>query len=75
MQAAGLQGMLISELLFLFIQSCIAAVRKNRYVILPVDFEEAWKVRWMLLIGTLKILINPTFPANGQTLGRHTRVL
>lgn len=21
-----------------------AAVRKNRYVILPVDFEEAWKV-------------------------------
>lgn len=22
-----------------------AAVRKNRYVILPVDFEEAWKVR------------------------------
>lgn len=29
--------------------SCItnmhAAVRKNRYVVLPVDFEEAWKVR------------------------------
>lgn len=21
------------------------AVRKNRYVILPIDFEEAWKVR------------------------------
>jgi hypothetical protein len=21
-----------------------AAVRKNRYVILPIDFEEAWKV-------------------------------
>jgi len=27
------------------------AVRKNRYVILPVDFEEAWKVsRWVCVI-------------------------
>ena len=29
------------------------AVRKNRYVILPVDFEEAWKVRCLVLFGQL----------------------
>ena len=28
--------------------ACPTAVRKNRYVILPVDFEEAWKVSWIL---------------------------
>lgn len=28
-----------------------AAVRKNRYVILPVDFEEAWKVRYLAVLG------------------------
>ena len=45
-QGAGLQGpsypLLISynALIGFFIK----AVRKNRYVILPVDFEEAWKV-------------------------------
>ncbi|KAH0827140.1 P-loop containing nucleoside triphosphate hydrolase protein [Lanmaoa asiatica] len=42
-QAAGLQGMhvpLVYERLGL---NFYAAVRKNRYVILPVDFEEAWK--------------------------------
>ncbi|KAG6868275.1 26S proteasome regulatory subunit 6B [Termitomyces sp. T159_Od127] len=44
-QAAGLQGMiwkviLLWEAAFLIHSS---AVRKNRYVILPVDFEEAWK--------------------------------
>jgi hypothetical protein len=27
----------------------VAAVRKNRYVILPVDFEEAWKVSMVVL--------------------------
>jgi len=30
------------------------AVRKNRYVILPVDFEEAWKVCCLLVFGWLK---------------------
>ena len=33
------------------IHARIAAVRKNRYVILPVDFEEAWKVRCLFLFG------------------------
>lgn len=27
------------------------AVRKNRYIILPVDFEEAWKVCCLALFG------------------------
>lgn len=27
----------------------LLAVRKNRYVILPIDFEEAWKVNSLLL--------------------------
>ena len=27
-----------------------AAVRKNRYVILPVDFEEAWKVCYLFIV-------------------------
>ena len=43
-QAAGLQGVngaLHSSTVDL---SNFTAVRKNRYVILPIDFEEAWKV-------------------------------
>ena len=30
---------------------CSLAVRKNRYVILPVDFEEAWKVHYLAVLG------------------------
>jgi len=41
-QAAGLQGKLVVAIRVL--PADFAAVRKNRYVILPVDFEEAWKV-------------------------------
>lgn len=44
-QAAGLQGNFIvigTNIENLIIS--VTAVRKNRYVILPVDFEEAWKV-------------------------------
>jgi len=41
-QAAGLQGKLSAAIRVLPADS--VAVRKNRYVILPVDFEEAWKV-------------------------------
>ena len=26
-------------------------MRKNRYVVLPIDFEEAWKVRCLLIFG------------------------
>lgn len=41
----------------------LAAVRKNRYIILPIDFEEAWKVSSLLLFGflllNLKILSKP----------------
>jgi SpoVK/Ycf46/Vps4 family AAA+-type ATPase len=64
-QAAGLQGeaMVIIFSLFTYLIS-FAAVRKNRYVILPVDFEEAWKVSNLLLFGHLlfkpkKILSKP----------------
>lgn len=49
-QAAGLQGtrlLLAYERLGL---NFYAAVRKNRYVILPVDFEEAWKVCCLFLV-------------------------
>lgn len=35
---------------FLVIALCPTAVRKNRYVILPVDFEEAWKVSCLYLV-------------------------
>lgn len=49
-QAAGLQGMdvpLVYERLGL---NLYAAVRKNRYIILPVDFEEAWKVCYLSFV-------------------------
>lgn len=40
----------------------LAAVRKNRYVILPVDFEEAWKVSCLAMLGksiiTIQIIFN-----------------
>lgn len=41
-QAAGLQGMSYSKNFHSHLTPL--AVRKNRYVILPIDFEEAWKV-------------------------------
>jgi 26S proteasome regulatory subunit T3 len=43
-QAAGLQGMQ-HRIGFDLYFTLFLAVRKNRYVILPIDFEEAWKVR------------------------------
>jgi hypothetical protein len=43
-QAAGLQGIPPTFLPFSRLLIKFAAVRKNRYVILPIDFEEAWKV-------------------------------
>ena len=58
------------------------AVRKNRYVILPVDFEEAWKVSYLVVFA-----INPIFwtlktqpfffppTANGQAVRRDARIL
>jgi hypothetical protein len=59
------------------------AVRKNRYVILPVDFEEAWKVCCLALLAislSLQNLKNSTslsFPpiANSQEVGRDPRIL
>ena len=35
---------------------CPSAVRKNRYVILPVDFEEAWKVSCLDLFAISHVL-------------------
>jgi hypothetical protein len=56
---------------FLFIVPL--AVRKNRYVILPVDFEEAWKVRVNIRhVGTP---VPQKFPVHGQTRRRHSRIL
>lgn len=58
----------------------LAAVRKNRYVILPVDFEESWKVRCLYQLApsrdSEKILIYPPFSlplhhsqrSSGQTI-------
>lgn len=77
-QAAGLQGMhaLLNTCLGLNLD---AAVRKNRYVILPVDFEEAWKVCYLSIVWssdiTAKFAPFLLQPANGQTGGRHSRVL
>jgi hypothetical protein len=34
----------------------VEAVRKNRYVILPVDFEEAWKVCHSFLAISVSLL-------------------
>lgn len=37
------------------------AVRKNRYIVLPVDFEEAWKVRYLSEFGPARLgYINST---------------
>jgi 26S proteasome regulatory subunit T3 len=52
----------------------LQAVRKNRYVILPVDFEEAWKVRSGCING-LRITESNRFLANGQERGRDSRIL
>ncbi len=43
-QAAGLQGTLQTFSNINDNRQKSTAVRKNRYVILPIDFEEAWKV-------------------------------
>jgi hypothetical protein len=50
-QGAGLQGILVL-LLEISVSDNVfmTAVRKNRYVILPVDFEEAWKVSYLSLV-------------------------
>jgi 26S proteasome regulatory subunit T3 len=42
-QAAGLQGGVVVAHV-MHANYDFPAVRKNRYVILPIDFEEAWKV-------------------------------
>lgn len=46
-QAAGLQGSPPPASSQDYILTVIVppAVRKNRYIVLPIDFEEAWKVR------------------------------
>lgn len=47
------------------------AVRKNRYVILPIDFEDAWKVS-LSLFGSLhveRIFVAHLLTANSQTVG------
>lgn len=38
----------------------VPAVRKNRYIVLPVDFEEAWKVCCLVIFGSLSAVYTPT---------------
>ena len=52
----------------------LQAVRKNRYVILPVDFEEAWKVG-LEHVGLWQVAERMCFLANGQEGRRDSRVL
>jgi hypothetical protein len=51
---------------------CLSAVRKNRYVILPVDFEEAWKVSCLELFATSHVIFIKTqlFLTSQQTVKR-----
>ena len=52
------------------------AVRKNRYVILPIDFEDAWKVCLSLFgLPHVKFARSHFFTANCQEVGRDSRVL
>jgi hypothetical protein len=78
-QAAGLQGIPPSVLPLLTYWPNFAAVRKNRYVILPIDFEEAWKVCNLFPgSGYMKAFSNTWFSsslANSQEKRRNTRVL
>jgi hypothetical protein len=64
-------------LLFATIDQNITAVRKNRYVILPIDFEEAWKVG-NFFPAYMNAISNTSFSlplANSQEKRRDTRVL
>jgi len=58
--------------------STSTAVRKNRYIILPIDFEDAWKV-CLSLFGFPHVggfFVGSCFSsANGQTVGRDSRIL
>lgn len=78
-QAAGLQGKHALVGLKSLGLNLYVAVRKNRYVILPVDFEEAWKVSCLSFVWSSPVKFAPLFslrqPANGQTSGRHSRIL
>ena len=78
-QAAGLQGMVFLLVYDRLSLNFHAAVRKNRYVILPVDFEEAWKVCCLPVVWSSEktAKFTPSFlpPANGQTSRRYSRIL
>ena len=50
-QAAGLQGAPSKSFAIHIYLLKFTAVRKNRYVILPIDFEEAWKVNAFLFVS------------------------
>lgn len=56
--------------------TCSLAVRKNRYIVLPSDFEEAWKVSCLLLfVGVrrrLQILTFSSFSSASKTLSGMT---
>lgn len=53
-----------------------SAVRKNRYVILPIDFEDAWKVCLSLFgLPHVNFAHSHFFTANCQEVGRDSRIL
>ena len=73
MQAAGLQGRSLHAILVAKLTLSVpSAVRKNRYVILPVDFEEAWKVSCLELFALSHVILIKTqlFLASQQTVKR-----
>jgi 26S proteasome regulatory subunit T3 len=72
-QAAGLQGTGLKKYFRGISDHRTPAVRKNRYVVLPIDFEDAWKVCCRLF--GLPHDHNYKFSANRQTLRRNSRVL
>ena len=50
------------------------AVRKNRYIILPVDLEEAWKVRFVrhVFVAFFNALVAFSKPSSVQTKLMHS---
>lgn len=76
-QAAGLQGEPHISIPIYLSPNSPLAVRKNRYVILPIDFEDGWKVCLSLfgLPSWMEFSPAHTSPANGQTVRRNSRVL
>ena len=72
-QAAGLQGTPWKFFAIHIYLLKFTAVRKNRYVILPIDFEEAWKVSCFLFFFWFKVTTVTLFTSKlSRETTRHT---